>query len=148
MKNQTQTPLIVHLALTLARLHKVIIYKFISQKYRDLHPQILKNLRSHIVQYCYSDYIEAWNKVILYQNETCSHSWLINFDNNFKSHSSHGQVLEILLEKLQDSVKYFSTVYKGNRHSAKFPTILHFYSKYKVPWIPKQHYEVQSDLVI
>jgi hypothetical protein len=61
--------------------------------------------------------------------------------------TSGHQVFELLPPPLQDSVKYFSSVFKLSKHNANFSILLHFVAKYKVPWILKWHYEVTADLV-
>ena len=48
-------------------------------------PNLLRDLPGHSIQYNYHDYIDAWFKLFLYQNESFSHSWFISFDQKFKS---------------------------------------------------------------
>jgi hypothetical protein len=136
--------------------HSLYIHKIVSQKDWGSHPYTLRNLNNHPVQYSYHDYIDAWYKILLYQNENFSHSWSINFDKKFRGQfplwflswwSAHGPVHELIPAQLQDSVIYFSTVFNWSEHKAKFPILMHFMGKYKVPWILKWHYEVNSDVV-
>jgi hypothetical protein len=63
--------------------HSLFIMKFISQSDWGT-PHALRSLENHNVRFSYHDYIEAWYKIFLYQNETYTHSWFINFDKNFK----------------------------------------------------------------
>jgi hypothetical protein len=63
--------------------HSLFIIRFISQKDWRMPPYAFKSLNNKKL-YSYHDYIEAWYKVLLYQNETHSHSWFVNFDRNFK----------------------------------------------------------------
>jgi hypothetical protein len=122
------------------------IQKIVNQDEWDTHPHTPKSLKGHTIPYSYHDYINAWYKILLYQNETFSHSWFLNFDKNFNGKfplwflrwwSYHGPVLELLPTQLQDSVKDFSTVYKLSQHNSKLPILLGFMGKYKVPWILK-----------
>jgi hypothetical protein len=84
--------------------------------------------------------------IFLYQNETYTHSWFINFDKNFKGPillwfhkwwQVHGPVNEIIPEEVQEVVRYFSTVKKLSQFEALLPITLHFFSQYKVSWILK-----------
>ena len=40
-------------------------------------PYQLRDLPGHSIQYSYYDYIDTWFKVLLYQNESNSHSWFL-----------------------------------------------------------------------
>jgi hypothetical protein len=129
--------------------HSLFIMKFISQKDWGMPPYAMKSLSNKKVQYCYHDYIEAWYKVFLYQNESFSHSWFINFDKNFKGviplwfhrwWQVHGPVNEILLEEVQESIRYFSTVRKLSHQEAQLPITIHFFDQYKISWILKWQY--------
>jgi hypothetical protein len=53
-----------------------------------------------------------------------------------------GLILEILPLKL---VKAFSTL--TNNYGSKFPPILHFVKKYKIPWILKWQYVIMDDKI-
>ena len=37
------------------------------------------------IQYSYYDYMDAFEKIILYQNKNLDHSWFLMFDKNFNS---------------------------------------------------------------
>jgi hypothetical protein len=43
-------------------------------------PYALRSLSNRKVQFSYHDYVDAWYKVLLHQNEEFTHSWFINFD--------------------------------------------------------------------
>jgi hypothetical protein len=64
--------------------HSLFIMKFVTQKECGMPPYALKSLSNRKVQFSYHDYVDAWYKVLLHQNEEYSHSWFINFDRNFK----------------------------------------------------------------
>jgi hypothetical protein len=126
--------------------HYLFIMKFISQKDRGMPPYAFKSLKNRRVQYSYHDYIEAWYKVLLHQNEIHSHSWFINFDRNFEGSiplwfhrwwQVHGLVNEIISEEVQEAIRYFSTVKKLTQQEAQLPITLHFFAHYKVSWIVK-----------
>ena len=40
-----------------------------------------------------------------------------------------------------DSLRHFTKTFRVDAHGAKFPPLLHFIKKYKVPWIIKWRYE-------
>jgi len=112
-------------------------------------PYALKSLSNRKVQYSYHDYIEAWYKVFLYQNESFSHSWFINFDKNFKGviplwfhrwWQVHGPVNKIISEEIQEVIRYFSTVTKLSHQEAQLPITIHFFDQYKISWILKWQY--------
>ena len=42
---------------------------------------------------------------------------------------------------------YFKIVFKVDSYGAKFPPLLHFIKKYKVPWILKWQYEKEGDVL-
>jgi hypothetical protein len=134
--------------------HSLFIMKFISQKDWGMPPYALKSLSNRRVQYSYHDYIEAWYKVFLYQNEDFSHSWFINFDKNFKGFiplwflrwwQVHGPVNEILPEEVQEAMRYFSTVKKLSQQEAQLPITIHFFAQYKVSWILKWQYVLSQN---
>jgi hypothetical protein len=64
--------------------HNCYIRKIISL--RDWgRPFDLQFLPRHTKKFNYYDYIEAWTKVIFYQNNKDNHSWYFCFDNQFNS---------------------------------------------------------------
>ena len=46
-----------------------------------------------------------------------------------------------------NSFTYFKTVFKVDSYGAKFPPLLHFIKKYKVPWILKWQYDKEGDVL-
>ena len=64
--------------------HSLYIHNFVSLVDWGF-PYQLRDLPGHSIQYSYYDYIDAWFKVLLYQNESNSHSWFLQFDQKFKS---------------------------------------------------------------
>ena len=120
------------------------------------YPSILRDLPNYPIQYSYYDYMEAWFKVLLHQNESFLHSWFFSFDHKFKSvipswflkwWDFHGALPEILPSDLADQVTVFSTQYKVTDHYSHFPCLLLFMAKYKVPWIFKWQYNITNRIV-
>jgi hypothetical protein len=90
----------------------------------------------------------------LYQNETHSHSWFINFDRNFggtiplwnyRWWQVHGPDNEIIPEEVQEAINYFSTIKKLTQQEAQLPITLHFFVNYKVSWIVKWQYVLSQN---
>ena len=46
-----------------------------------------------------------------------------------------------------NSFTYFKTVFKVDPYDTKFPPLLHFIKKYKVPWILKWQYDKEGDVL-
>jgi hypothetical protein len=120
--------------------------KFITQKDWGMPPFALKSLSNRKVQFSYHDYVDAWYKVLLHQNEEYSHSWFINFDRNFKGSiplwfhrwwQVHGHVHHILPEEVKEAIRYFSTVKKLSQQEEQLPITVYFYAHFKVSWILK-----------
>ncbi|KAL0008794.1 hypothetical protein SO802_010296 [Lithocarpus litseifolius] len=69
--------------------HKFIISGFVSYKDWGRHPSLLKkltglkSLSGSKLYYSYYDYMDAFEKVLLYQNKNFDHSWLLMFDKKF-----------------------------------------------------------------
>lgn len=135
--------------------HSFYIHNIVSLKEWG-HPSQLKELPNHPAPYSYYDYIDAFSKVLYYENETFSHSWFLSFDHKFKSQipswflrwwSQHGATPELLPSDLSEQVNYFKSVYPTDQHTSKIPTFLLFMAKYKVPWIFKWRYHIQSDIL-
>ena len=129
--------------------HSVFILSIVTEKKWGFSPAFTKPLPSRIILYSYHDYIRAWFKFMLHQDKTMTHSWFVNFNKNFSSQlplwftqwwTQFGHITNIFPRSLIDFFKYFVSVYKRNTHGAKFPTILHFVKKYKVPWVLKWLY--------
>ena len=135
--------------------HFLSIQEFFSKKYRGPHPSYNKDLPGHSVQFCYYDYIEAWFKVNLHQNETYSQSCFFFFFLilivNSKVKSLHGFLDGGLcmapFQWLITSQYYKKQCNTFSSVNAQFPALLLFSSKYKVPWIFKWQYEVQLSIV-
>ena len=64
--------------------HSLYIHNIVSMAEWG-NPNQLRDLPGHSIPYNYHDYVDAWFKIFLYQNETFSHSWFISFDQKFKS---------------------------------------------------------------
>ena len=121
--------------------HSIYIHSIVSQAEWGP-PYQLRDLPGHSIQYNYHDYVDAWFKIFLYQNETFSHSWYICFDQKFKSElptwflklwTQYGAISDILPGDLFELVNYFSSVYPFTTHQRQFPSLLIFISKYKLP---------------
>ena len=121
-----------------------------------LNPASTKSLPSWTIPYSYHDYIHAWFKFMLHQDENMTYSWFVNFDKNFSTHlplwfarqwKQFGPIIDIFPRPLTGSFKYFTSVYKTDSHGAKFPMTLHFVKKYKVPWILKWLYVKEGDVL-
>ncbi|KAL0017383.1 hypothetical protein SO802_004452 [Lithocarpus litseifolius] len=109
------------------------------------------------IPYSYHDYITAWFKFMLHQNDNMTHSWFVNFDKHFTGYlplwfirwwSQFGLVPEILLDPLMEVFRLFSSSYRVNPYGAKFPLLLHFVKQNKIPWILKWQYEKHEDDVL
>jgi len=49
---------------------------------------------------------------------------------------------------LLDQMNIFASLYKVNQHLAKFPSLILFFAKYKIPWIFKWQYCVNDNLLV
>lgn len=134
----------------------MLLYVLTEEKW-GLNPASTKVLPSSPIGYSYHDYITTWFKFMLHQDNNMSHSWFISFYKNFvdtqlplwfsRWRTQFGTIIEIFPRPLAGSFKYFSTVFKNGSHGAKFPAILHFVKKYKVPWILKWQYVKEGDVL-
>jgi hypothetical protein len=137
--------------------HKLDIVKITSLKAWASHPFLLRPLQGHSIKYSYYDYIDAWSKILMYQDKNMSHSWFIQWNKEFnitkpecqipiwflKWWAQHGSQSEILPDSLQDlgkntktlreSLLHFATMFKTSEYNSNFPPILLFYAKYHVP---------------
>ncbi len=116
--------------------HKLDIIKFSSLKSWGSHPFLLKSLHGHSIKYSYYDYIEAWSKILIYQDKNMSHSWFIQWNKEFNIIKPECQILiwflkwwsqydsqtEILPDSLQDPGKSTKTLRES---------LLHFTTMYK-----------------
>ena len=71
--------------------HKFIIIGFVSSKDYGRHPSLLKTLTGlksllgSEFYYSYYDYMDAFKKVLFYQNKNFDHSWFLIFNKKFNS---------------------------------------------------------------
>ena len=119
-------------------------------------PAATRTLPKSPIPYSYHDYITAWFRFMLHQNETMSYSWFVNFDKDFNSEfplwfirwwTQFGSAVEIFLAPLKDSFQNFTLRFRTDTHGAKFTPLLHFIKKYKVPWILKWQYAKEDDVL-
>ncbi|KAL4610913.1 hypothetical protein ACB092_08G086800 [Castanea dentata] len=91
-----------------------------------------------------------------YINENMTHSWFVNFDKDFNFDlplwfirwwTQFGSTTEIFPGPLMGSFKYFTSMFKFDAYGAKFPALLYFIKRYKVPWILKWKYDKESDVL-
>jgi hypothetical protein len=151
--------------------HKLKIVKITSLKSWGSHPFLLKPLRGHSIKYSYYDYIDAWFKIFLYQNDHMTHSWFIQWSKEFniikpecqipmwflKWWSQHGAQAKIFPDVLQteqstktlkESFLHFTKTYKFSEYNSNFPPILPFCAKFHVPWIVKWYYQIEDNVLI
>ena len=93
---------------------------------------------------------------MLHQNENMSHSWFVIFDKNFTSDlplwfnrwwAQFGPITKLFPAPLLDAFNCFKKCYRCDAYGAKFPALLHFVKKYKIPWILKWQYEKDGDVL-
>ena len=82
------------------------------------------------------------------------HSWFVTFDRDFggilplwfsRWWMHFGLIPYILPLKLIESFTLFKDRYKVDTYGSKFPPILHFAKKYRIPWILKWQYVIVGD---
>ena len=104
----------------------------------------------------YHDYITAWTRFMLRQNGNMSHSSFVNFDKTFIGYlplwfnrwwTQFGHIHDIFPEPLLDAFECFKKFYKVDDHGTKFPALLHFVKRHKIPWILKCQYEKEGDVL-
>ncbi|KAL0004648.1 hypothetical protein SO802_012209 [Lithocarpus litseifolius] len=142
--------------------HKFIITGFVSCRDWEQHPSLLKILTSlksftgSDLHYSYYDYMDAFEKVLFYQNKKFDHSWFLMFDKNFSSiiptwflkwWEMFGSVPQIFLEPLQDTLRYFSLRYQVTHHGGQFPAIMHMTVMYRIHWISMWNYDIKGNLL-
>ena len=122
--------------------HSVFLNHFISEEMWGPNLATTRRLPKSPIPYSYYDYITAWFRFMLHQNENMSHSWFVNFDKDFNSEfplwfihwwSQFGSSVEIFPAPLKDSFQNFTLRFRIDAHGAKFTPLLHFIKKYKVP---------------
>jgi len=138
--------------------HKFIIQSFVSCKDWG-HPSTLRKLtalKGSEPLYNYYDYMDAFEKILFFQNVTYDHSWFIQFDKNFKGQipswflkwwEMFGSTPQNFPEPLQDALRYFSSRYQVDKHTSQFPAILHMTVKYKIHWISMWNYTINQNLL-
>ncbi|KAL4614908.1 hypothetical protein ACB092_07G086900 [Castanea dentata] len=71
--------------------HKFIITGFVSCKEWGQHPSLLRILKNYkspsgsVLHYSYYDYMDAFEKVLFFQNQKFNHSWFLMFSKDFES---------------------------------------------------------------
>jgi hypothetical protein len=63
--------------------HKLDIVKITALKTWGSHLFLLRPLQGHSIKYSYYDYIDAWSKILMYQDKNMSHSWFIQWNKEF-----------------------------------------------------------------
>ena len=136
--------------------HNVFLNYFISEEMWGPNLVATRRLPKSPIPYSYHDYIIAWFRFMLHQNENMSHSWFVNFDKDFNSEfplwfirwwSQFSSSVEIFPAPLKDSFQNFTLRFRIDAHGAKFTPLFHFIKKYKVPWILKWQYAKESDVL-
>ena len=136
--------------------HSAYIKNIISEEMWGPNPAATRRLPNFSIPYSYHDYVTAWFRFMLHQNENMSHSWFINFDKEFDSElplwfirwwTQFGSIVEIFPVPLKDSFQNFTLRFRTDDHGAKFTPLLHFTKKYKVPWILKWQYVKDGDVL-
>ena len=136
--------------------HSVFLNHIISEEMLGPNLASTRMMPYSPIPYCYHDYLIAWFRFMLHQNENISHSWFVNFDKNFNSDlppwfirwwTQFGSTVEIFSESLMNSFTYFKIVFKVDSYGAKFPPLLLFIKKYKDPWILKWQYDKEGDVL-
>lgn len=141
--------------------HKFIITGFVSCKDWG-HPSSLKtltklkSLTGSELQYSYYDYMDAFEKVLFYQNKNFDHSWFLMFDKKFSSPvpswflkwwEMFGSIPQIFPEPLQDALRYFGSRFQASSHGSQFPAILHMTIMYRIHWISMWNYSINNNLL-
>lgn len=136
--------------------HSLFIKKLITFEEWGSNPYDLFQLSGTDQFFNYHDYIEAWMKILCYQNETFNHSWFIQFDQHFKPNfpnwfirwwEQFGPDPNYLPETLRGYMDYFGRISPLITESP-MPLIILFLSKYKVPWILKWQYYLNKSPVV
>ena len=141
--------------------HKFIITSFVSYKDWE-HPSSLKtltnlkSLTSSELQYNYYDYMDAFVKVLFFQDKNFDHSWFLMFDKKFSSTvpswflkwwEMFGSIPQIFPEPLQDALRYFCSKFQASNDGSQFPAILHMTIMYRIHWISMWNYSINNNLL-
>ena len=65
--------------------HSVFLNHIISEEMWGPNLAATRRLPKSPIPYSYHDYLTAWFRFMLHQNDNMSHSWFVNFDKNFNS---------------------------------------------------------------
>ena len=141
----------------------VLYYKFIITGFTSCqdwgHPSILKQLTDYKgseLYYSYYDHMDAFEKVLFFQNKNYDHSWFLMFDKKFfsiipswflKWWEMFDPIPQILPKPLQDALRYFSSRHNASVHGSQFPTILHMTVMYRIHWISTWNYTINNNLL-
>ena len=68
-------------------------------------------------------------------------SWFLQWWEKF------GSIPLIFPEPLQDALKYFDSRCTSSKHRSQFPTIMVFSQRYKIHWICRWNYSINSNLL-
>jgi hypothetical protein len=124
--------------------HKIEIIKFTSLKQWGSHPFLLKPFQGHPIKYLYYDYIDAWSKIVLHQNENMSRLWFIAWHEKYnfakpecqppmwfiKWWSKHGSQAEIIPDTLWITKRVHPNDPPLSTHTLR-EALLHFTKVYK-----------------
>ena len=100
--------------------------------------------------------MDAFEKVLFYQNKNFNHSWFIMFDKSFKGQiltwflkwwEMFGLVPQIFSKALQDVLRYFNSRFRTDTHNSQFPTILRMTTRYKIHCISMWSYAIGNNLL-
>ena len=100
--------------------------------------------------------MDAFEKVLFFQNKNYNHSWFLMFDKKFfstilswflKWWEMFGPIPLIFPEPLQDALRYFSSRHNASVHGSQFPAILHMTVMYKIHWISMWNYTINNNLL-
>ena len=123
------------------------------------HPSTLKQLTDYKgseLYYSYYDYMDAFEKVLFFQNKNYDHLWFLMFHKKFfntipswflKWWEMFGPIPHIFPEPLQDALRYFSSRHNASGHESQFPAILHMKVMYKIHWISMWKYTTNNNLL-
>ena len=100
--------------------------------------------------------MDAFEKVIFFQNKNYDHSWFLMFHKKFfstipswflKWWEMFSPILQIFLEPLQDALRYFSSRHNAFVHGSQFLAILHMTVMYRIHWISMWKYTINNNLL-
>ena len=100
--------------------------------------------------------MDAFEKVLFYQNKNYDNSWFLMFDKKFSNTIPYwflkwwemfGPIPQIFPKPLQDALRYFSSRYQASNHGSQFPAILHITVVYKIHWISMWNYTINNNLL-